>query len=705
MSDLIIEPQSSSVYGVAPPISDEAMDAKRKALEILVAKPEHDRIPVPNHLLQSKLFVKLKRNKLVEVTPHEIHFDGFEINQIQTRELHILNRSSEVLRVDIIPPQTSVFQIDYKKPQRLVPGFSIHVKIIFKPTQWQYYHDAIRIHTPERDHHIITPIHAYPIILLDGILPNSYQFANTPIGQVITKTFSFQSSAPVEFQYRIEILSQDPALTIEPMEGTINQLNVTNITVTYAPTAFCTSRLSVAIIVSQFHIQPFLCTFIGKCLPGLARELAKKTLGMSGQFSTDNINLVVKKTASTMPSITKQKITKQQQITESIIDNEIERDGLRIPKKIDSTWAVSKVLLQKKGKVALKDLRRLNELATDNQRGLNRQKKETIFLQDVSRIEDEEQRNKIRWQTKLGFDPLSHIERENILASRQISWDEYSIRIGHPIPDDEYIRDTVKYSEQRTIRLLDMNPTPGIMTYETPLPYSAIDVDSAICPIPLLERPGYSLTNRYLDREDIIQGTMTWKNMNSTGLSALTQVPTMSNVWLPRWNDPFSEDILPTNLPSFLHEMPASDRNQLLDNEMNEETKLILTPEMIRAEFLEAHMEAISNVKQDAMFKRKKSMVSSLNAFPFGDKLPESNTLLSIYGRESRARREQELDYFQRKKFGQLSDKVNKRIEKYHMASRTDLSLLSDQQQQQQIQPQPLQQQQQQQTILTEPSQ
>ncbi|CAF2729790.1 unnamed protein product [Rotaria sp. Silwood2] len=926
MSDLVVEPQSPSLYGVAPPISDEAMDAKRKALEILVAKPEHDRIPVPNHLLQSKLFVKLKRNKLVEVTPHEIHFDGFEINQIQTRELHILNRSSEVLRVDIIPPQTSVFQIDYKKPQRLVPGFSIHVKIIFKPTQWQYYHDAIRIHTPERDHHLITPIHAYPIILLDGILPNSYQFANTPIGQVITKTFSFQSAAPVEFQYRIEILGQDPALTIDPMEGsTIDQLNVTNITVTYAPTAFCTSRLSVAIIVSQFHIQPFLCTFIGKCLPGLARELAKKNLGMSGQFSTDNINLVIKKSPSTMSSMplttTKQKITKQQ-TTESIIDNEIERDGLRIPKKIDSTWAVSKVLLQKKGKVALKDLRRLNELAPDNQRGLNRQKKETIFLQDVSRIEDEEQRNKIRWQTKLGFDPLSQTERENILASRQISWDEYSIRIGHPIPDDEYIRDTVKYSEQRTIRSLDMkirtdaqfdlhtndlwlnrlqvldrfaqaarkvivkqrlshhlkdlktfvksfkenktnndvylfgfeylktlrgetletdghlliirnssigtlhlprsdedeqdnsntieainsvnapqitfkhryvlpvmaltvpkqykllnyqtidssynrydytpyklarslrvgaedelikldetsidytlinsiqtsekpiiinpkipssllkapiyhpltvfNPTPGVMTYETQLPYSAIDVDSAICPIPLLERPGYSLTSRYLDREDIIHGTMTWKNMSSTGLSAIAQVPTMSNVWLPRWNDPFSEDILPINLPSLLNEMPASDRNQLLDNEMNEETKLILTPEMIRAEFLETHIEATLNAKQDAIFKRKKSTVSSLNAFPYGDKLPESNALFSICSRESRARREQELDYFQRKKFGQLSDKVNKRMEKYHAASRTDLSLLLDQQQQQQQQTQP---QPQQQTILIEPSQ
>jgi len=54
-------------------------------------------------------------------------------------------------------------------------------------------------------------------------------------------------------------------------KGIIDQLNVTNITVTYAPTAFCTSRLSVAIIVSQFHVQPFICTFIGKCLPGLAR--------------------------------------------------------------------------------------------------------------------------------------------------------------------------------------------------------------------------------------------------------------------------------------------------------------------------------------------------------------------------------------------------------------------------------------------------
>jgi len=107
------------------------------------------------------------------------------------------------------------------------------------------------------------------------------------------------------------------------------------------------------------------------------RELAKKTLGMSGQFSTDNINLVLKKSSLAI-SATKQRIIKQQPI-ESTVNNEIERDGLRIPKKLDSTWAVSKVLLQKKGKVALKDLRRFNELTSENQRGLNRQRKVIVI--------------------------------------------------------------------------------------------------------------------------------------------------------------------------------------------------------------------------------------------------------------------------------------------------------------------------------------
>ena len=118
----------------------------------------------------------------------------------------------------------------------------------------------------------------------------------------------------------------------------------------------------------------------------LLENWRKKNLSMSGQFSTDNINLVIKRSplatssmALTTSTTTKPKPTKQQSM-EPIVDNEIERDGLRIPKKIDSTWAVSKVLIQKKGKVALKDLRRFNELTSENQRGLNRQRKVKSFF-------------------------------------------------------------------------------------------------------------------------------------------------------------------------------------------------------------------------------------------------------------------------------------------------------------------------------------
>ena len=64
--------------------------------------------------------------------------------------------------------------------------------------------------------------------------------------------------------------------------------------------------------------------------------------------------------------------------------------------------------------------------------------------------------------------------------------------------------------------------------------------------------------------------------------------------------------------------MPATDSQQVLDEsvfprcmandrsnyaspprEMNEENKLILTPEMIHAEFIEAHMEVTNNSRQE----------------------------------------------------------------------------------------------------------
>ena len=46
----------------------------------------------------------------------------------------------------IIPPATHYFKAWYTKRERLVPGMAIDVEVEFKPNEWRYYYDCIRIH-------------------------------------------------------------------------------------------------------------------------------------------------------------------------------------------------------------------------------------------------------------------------------------------------------------------------------------------------------------------------------------------------------------------------------------------------------------------------------------------------------------------------------------------------------------------------------
>lgn len=49
--------------------------------------------------------------------------------------------------------------------------------------------------------------------------------------------------------------------------------------------------------------------------------------------------------------------------------------------------------------------------------------------------------------------------------------------------------------------------------------------------------------------QDVIKGTMSWKRFPSQGLTSLAQTPTLTNVWVPRWNDPFDDNMLPMEVP------------------------------------------------------------------------------------------------------------------------------------------------------------
>ena len=53
---------------------------------------------------------------------------------------------------------------------------------------------------------------------------------------------------------------------------------------------------------------------------------------------------------------------------------------------------------------------------------------------------------------------------------------------------------------------------------------------------------------------------MQWKKFPSQGLTSLSNTPTLTNVWVPRWTDPFVSDLLPVQPPGLLDRLPDDDK-------------------------------------------------------------------------------------------------------------------------------------------------
>ena len=116
------------------------------------------------------------------------------------------------------------------------------------------------------------PLHAYPIVSSHHF-PTKYTFPQLPLGTSLTKAFSMRSTAPVQFEYTIEVTGRHPAFSVEPLEGVIPFDRDACINVTFSPTEFCTASMSLQMVVSQFNSKPIVCTFFGSSQPGLARQL------------------------------------------------------------------------------------------------------------------------------------------------------------------------------------------------------------------------------------------------------------------------------------------------------------------------------------------------------------------------------------------------------------------------------------------------
>ncbi|KFQ21521.1 Primary ciliary dyskinesia protein 1, partial [Merops nubicus] len=180
-------------------------------------------------------------------------------------------------------------------------------------------------------------------------------------------------------------------------------------------------------------------------------------------------------------------------------------------------------------------------------------------------------------------------------------------------------------AESNPLRIF--NPTPGLFPVLPPLAYSETSIEYHLCPHPKYtfnkECPkGSSIPvtqKKFLDHKEVICGVMEWRKFLPVVYSTFSDTPTLTST-IPR--DPYSLDMLPRNGPPMLHDLPDRDRENIIDHETDEtEFKMILTPEMVRAEFPQIG-QALSEGGREKLGKER-----DLHKHPDGHFQPPNNEL------------------------------------------------------------------------------
>lgn len=240
---------------------------RKKPLLPLSQLVEDTRKSVPHHLLETREFTKLKSNSVVQAEPSELHFSGFELGKDYRKILKLINISSEVISVHILPPLTKNFQIKYIKKCRLVPGLAYTVTVSFHPDEWHYFFDNIRIHC-EGEENLLVPVHAYPVIN-DLHIPSHITLPPVPLGQSISHVIPLSCSCPIDFEFHVHCLQPHDAFNVSPLSGIIPANGKTEIKVTFTPVLYCTADITLQLVISQFNCKPVVWTVTGSSSPYL----------------------------------------------------------------------------------------------------------------------------------------------------------------------------------------------------------------------------------------------------------------------------------------------------------------------------------------------------------------------------------------------------------------------------------------------------
>ncbi|XP_053103600.1 cilia- and flagella-associated protein 221 [Hemicordylus capensis] len=137
------------------------------------------------------------------------------------------------------------------------------------------------------------------------------------------------------------------------------------------------------------------------------------------------------------------------------------------------------------------------------------------------------------------------------------------------------------------------NPSPGLYEFKKPFPYSESTIEYHICPV-----PKYALTRKYplnasipftqkkfLHHREIIRGVTNWRKFPSVIQLTLPSAPSLNSTSVPYCTDPYNLDMIPKDVPPFLAGLEEQDKENVIDEVTEEEAAVLLTPDMIKAEF------------------------------------------------------------------------------------------------------------------------